>query len=145
MIKAESSTVIDRPTEEVFKYIATGFFENYPNWESAIVELEKTSQDPIGIGTTGRQLMNEGGWKAESTFQITDYEPEQKFSITGMSKPYFKNSYTFEPLDGSTKVTYIFEFSMDGVGRLFEPLIAGSAKKGSKEVVNNLKKLIEIN
>lgn len=145
MIKAELSTVINRSVEEVFKYVAMGFFENYSKWEPTVLELEKTSQDPVGVGTTGRQVMNVNSERrlAESTFRVTNYDPNRKFSVTSTGKPYFKTSYTFEPVDSSTKVTYAFEFGIDGVAKLFEPLIAGSVNKGSQDAVDNLKKLLE--
>jgi hypothetical protein len=144
MIQAEAMTVIQCSLEEAFHYVATGFFDHYPKWEPAVLELEKTSSDPIGLGTTGRQILNFGR-PEESAFQISEFEPNRKFSVTSAGKPYFKNQYTFELLDHNTKLTYSFEFRIDGFGKLIEPLIAGSAKKGTQTVVDNLKKLLEGN
>jgi carbon monoxide dehydrogenase subunit G len=143
MLKAESSILIHRPIEDVFKYIADDFFENFRKWDAAVLKLEKTSPSPVGIDTTGWQVMKGDGWEAETDFRVTDYDPNRKFSITGTGKPYFKNSYTFEPIDDGTKIFYASEFSLDGIAKLFEPLMKGAIKKASQEYVDNLKQLLE--
>ena len=145
MLKAQSSIVINRPVEEVFQYIAQNFFDNYPKWDTAVVELKKTSPDPVELGTKGWQVMDGGGWRAEADFYVNDYEPNRRFSITGNGQTYFKNSYTFEPIGNGTKVIYDFEFGLKNVGRLVEPLMAGAVKKASQETVHNLQHLIEEN
>ena len=144
MIKAESSQVVHCSIENAFSYIAINFFENYSKWNPAIIELEKTSQGAIQFGTTGRQMMDGGGWQAESKFHVTDWESLCRFSITSLSKPYFKTSYFFEPIDSHTKLTYVFEFSAGRIGRLFENFIAGSIHQVSQEIVANLKQQLEI-
>ncbi|MFE4106640.1 SRPBCC family protein [Almyronema epifaneia] len=143
MIKAESKTVINRPIDQVYQYVATNFFENHPKWESTVLHLEKTSPETVGLGTTGKQVRNDGGRRAESTFHVTEYDCDRRFAITSTGKPYFKNSYVFEPTDDGTQLTYQFELKLEGLGKLLEPLIAGSAQQGSQNVVDNLKHLLE--
>lgn len=142
MIQAEATTIIHCSPEKAFEYVAIGFFDHYPKWQSAVAELEKTSPDPVGLETTGRQILD-WGRPEESTFQVTEFAPNHTFTITSTGKPYFKNKYAFEPLDHNTKLIYSFEFRLDGFGKLIEPLIAGSARKGTQSVVDALKKLLE--
>lgn len=142
MIQAEAATVIHCSPEKAFEYVALGFFDHYPKWQSAVKELERTSPNPMGLETTGRQVLD-WGRPEESTFQVTEFEPNRTFTITSTGKPYFKNQYTFEPAGNDTKLIYSFEFRIDGFGRVIEPLIAVSAKKGTQSVVDNLKTLLE--
>ncbi|MGF1521878.1 MAG: SRPBCC family protein [Leptolyngbyaceae cyanobacterium] len=143
MLKAQSSIVIDRSVEEVFRYIAHNFFDNYPKWDASVVDLKKTSPAPMGLGTQGWQIMDGNGWRAENDFYVNDYEPSCRFSITGSGQTYFKNSYALEPVGSSTKLIYDFEFSLQSFGKLFEALMAKAVKKASQETVCNLQKLIE--
>ncbi len=48
MLKIESTTLIDRPVEEVFAVLSN--VENNPKWSSAFLEVNKTSEGPIGVG-----------------------------------------------------------------------------------------------
>ena len=143
MIKANATTMINCTAEEAFNYIANGFFENHPKWEPAVVILEKTSPGPVEVGTTGRQVRNDGGRQSESTFRVTEYAPDRKFSVTSTGQPYFQATYTFEPVETGTQVTFAFNLGMAGFARLFEPLMAGTVKKGSQAIVANLKRLLE--
>ena len=46
MIKIENSTIINRPGDEVFEFLANS--ENNPQWQSGTQEVKKTSEGPIG-------------------------------------------------------------------------------------------------
>jgi len=67
MIKAERTVVIDRPIEEVFAFVTDQ--TNTPRWQAGLVELERTTPGPIGVGTKhkgarvfmGRRLDCAGG------------------------------------------------------------------------------------
>jgi hypothetical protein len=132
MIKTNATTFVNCSAEEAFRYVADGFFENHPKWEPALVKLEKTSQGPIGVGTTGRQMRNDGGRQSESTFRITEFEPNHKFSVTSTGQPDFKATYTFEQVNRGTQLTFAFNLAMPGFAKLFEPLIAGTVKREAK-------------
>ena len=54
MLKIESATVINRPVEEVFSVLSN--LENNPKWSSAFLEVKKTSDGPIAVGTTWRAV-----------------------------------------------------------------------------------------
>ena len=143
MIKASATTLINCSTEEAFRYVANGFFENHPKWEPAVIKLEKTSQGAIGVGTTGRQVRNDGGRQSESTFRIAEFEPNRKFSVVSTGKPGFKATYIFEQVGTGTQLTFAFNLGMTGFAKLFEPMMAGTVKQGSKSIVENLKRLLE--
>ena len=49
MIKAEQTVVIDRPIEEVFAYVTDQ--TNTPYWQAGLVEVQRTTAGPIGVGT----------------------------------------------------------------------------------------------
>jgi uncharacterized protein YndB with AHSA1/START domain len=54
VVRFVNSVDIERPVEDVFAYLAD--FENIPAWNYAIAKTEKTSDGPVGIGTTYRQV-----------------------------------------------------------------------------------------
>jgi predicted FMN-binding regulatory protein PaiB len=60
-----------RAIEDVFAFLAD--FENVPTWNYAIVETKKTSQGPVGVGTTYRQIRSISG-RSEEGFKVTAFE-----------------------------------------------------------------------
>jgi uncharacterized protein YndB with AHSA1/START domain len=50
LIKVEVSTTIDRPVEEVFRFVEDE--TNIPKWDNDLLKATKTSDGPIGPGTT---------------------------------------------------------------------------------------------
>jgi hypothetical protein len=62
---------IRRAIEDVFVFLAD--FENVPTWNYAIVETKKTSQRPVCVGTTYRQIRSISG-RSEEGFKVTAFE-----------------------------------------------------------------------
>jgi uncharacterized protein YndB with AHSA1/START domain len=145
VITAASSILIDRPLDEVFRFVSTDFFRNYPKWSPEVVELEQTSDGPIGVGTTGRQVRLDEGRRFEATFRVTEFEPPRAIAFASTSGPRFRASYRFEPVRERTRVTFTFDLRLEGASRLLNPLVAGLVRKGGRNVVRKLKDLLESN
>ena len=43
MVRVRASEIINRPSADVFRFVATDHFENHPKWDPSIVEIEQTS------------------------------------------------------------------------------------------------------
>ena len=54
MIQVEVSVAIKRPPEEVFLFLANT--ENETKWQPGLIESKFTSAEPMGLGTTGRDV-----------------------------------------------------------------------------------------
>ena len=67
MIRAQATTIIARPVSEVFQFVATDFFANYPRWSPEVVKLRPTSPSPIRVGSTGWQVRIDYGRRTELT------------------------------------------------------------------------------
>ena len=80
-VEGKYSLNIRRPVEEVFAFMATGFFENRPKWLPQAVESEQTSVGEMQVGTTGRQLYKskEEGL-VETNYIVREYEPPTRFA-----------------------------------------------------------------
>ena len=96
MLKIESATVINRPVEEVFSVLSN--LENNPKWSSAFLEVKKTSDGPIAVGTTWRAVQKAFGQGLESEVEVTEYEPNRKWTQVTKSGPISGEVLvTFEP------------------------------------------------
>ena len=142
MINVEVSFVIDRPIEEVFAFL--GDLENNMKWRPGQVESTKTSPGPIGVGTTYRMINNALGLRLEGEAEVTEYEPNRKFTSIGKSgfMPIVAQRI-FEPIEGGTRVTFIATAEPRGFIELAEPLLARRAKAQLRADAANVKRLLE--
>jgi uncharacterized protein YndB with AHSA1/START domain len=143
MINVEASTVIDRPVEVVFAFVAD--LENNPKWETNFVEVKRVSPEPLGVGTVYRCLLRVPGQRVTSRVEITEFNPNQRISFRGdrptSAKPV--GSITFEPQGNGTRVTTLPRPEMRGVFKLLEPMMAGYIKRSNEKHLHNLKTLLE--
>jgi hypothetical protein len=80
MFKQTLELTLDVRPAEVFRHIALEFFDNHPRWDPDIVELTKTSEGAVGLGTTGREVRDVRGRRFVTDFRITVFRPDEAFS-----------------------------------------------------------------
>ena len=142
MLKIESSIVINRPVEEVFAVVSN--LENNPRWSSAFLEVQKTSEGPIGVGTTWRATQKALGQRLESEVEVTEYEPNRKFAQVSKSGPIPAKIWgNYEPVEGGTRVSIVLEAEVGGFFKLAEPLVKSMLKRSIEADFANLKDLME--
>ncbi len=142
MVRVETSVVIKRPVEEVFK-----FMENPANdlrWQAGILESEQISEGPIGVGTTMRSASTFLGQRLESTVEVTEHEPNKKIAIKSLSGTIpIEASYTFEAVEEGTKIVLRGQGDVGGVFKLAEPLVARAAQRQFEGNLATLKDILE--
>ena len=144
MARAEVSTTIKRPVEDVFAVVSNP--ESAPKWSSASLESTKTSVGPIGVGTTTRAVSKFLGRRIESELEMTEFEPNRRFVSRSKSGPFpIQATVTVEPIDAGTRVNATIEAEPGGFFKLAEPLIVSIAKRQFQSDFDNLKDLMEAN
>jgi uncharacterized protein YndB with AHSA1/START domain len=142
MAKLEAGITINRPVEEVFAFTSNP--ENEPLWRPELLKLEKTSEGPIGVGTTFREVMQFLGRRIENTGEITKYEPNNMIAMKSTSGPLaFELTGTYQPVEDGTELTFEVEAEVGGFFRLAEPLVARMGKRQMETQLANIKDLLE--
>lgn len=142
MAMLETSTVINRPVEEVFAFVSNP--ENYPQWFSGSREVQITSAGPIGVGTTFRTVVSFLGRRIEGEIEFIEYEPNCSFAEKTNSGPFpVANRVTFERVEGGTRVTSTQVAEPGGFFKLAEPLLVRMIKRQYEADFANLKDLME--
>jgi uncharacterized protein YndB with AHSA1/START domain len=143
MVRAQAHTLIAIPPDAVFRFVAMGFFENYPRWSPQVVELSAITPGPIRVGTVGRQVRVDRGRRTEARFRVTELVPPRRIAFRGNPPP-FHVLYEFEPARNQTRLTFTFELTRLGLlQRPFERLIRVAVREGAEQVVENLRRLLE--
>jgi len=82
---AENSVVVNRPSQEVFGFLADG--ERSPEWRSGVVEIKKVSGE--GVGTIYRQrVKGPGGRPVAADYRITEYQPYTRWRSRRSRAPF---------------------------------------------------------
>lgn len=144
MATAEVSTTIKRPVGDVFAVVSDP--ESSPKWSSSALESTKTSEGPIGVGTTSRSVSKFLGRRIDTEMEVTEFEPNRRFTVRGTSGPFpLQATVTFEGSDGETRVDAIIEAEPGGFFKVAEPLIVSIAKRQFQSDFDNLRDLMEAN
>jgi uncharacterized membrane protein len=142
MLKIETSTIINRPVEDVFAVVSN--LENDPKLSSMSLEVKKTSEGPIGVGTIWRVVQKFLGRRIESEVEVTEYEPNRKIAQKSITGPIPSAVIvTFEPIEGGTRVSFALEMEVGGFFKLAEPLVKSMAKRSIESDNANLKDMME--
>ncbi len=137
---------IDRATDDVYRFIGIGFFQNYPRWSPEVIQLESLTDGPVRLGTIARQVRVDQGHRTESKFRVNVFEPNKKLCFSGVSDPY-RCTYEVADLNSgkSTRLSFTFELlEIQLFMRPFEKLIRAVVQDGADRTVRNIKRLVEI-
>ena len=142
MTRFEQSVVINRPSEQVFDFLANPL--NDPQWSSASVEMRKTSGGPVGVGATFRQVGRFLGRRLEFALEVTAYEPNRKFGMKVTAGPIkFAGIRVLETVPDGTRVTFKGGGQSSGFFRIADPLLARAAERQLTADLAALKAVLE--
>lgn len=142
MIRIEHSVVINRPIEEVFAFVTD--IDKMSQWALELREAKKTSEGPVGVGTTFSGVVQLLGRRMENNHEVTEYEPNRKYSFKTTSGPVpMEAESTFESVAGGTRVTILAEAEPGGFFKLAEPIFARTAQRQYETNLATLKDLLE--
>jgi hypothetical protein len=145
MAKKFGATVtVDRPVEEVFAFLADG--ENDKEFSPRIVEIEKTTDGPPGVGTVYASTAKDGGVKAKHEFELTAFEPSSKIrwkELTSSPVSVPEGGYDMAAAGAGTELSFFNLLEGHGFGKLILPVAIRSARKGADEFVASIKRAIE--
>jgi quercetin dioxygenase-like cupin family protein len=138
---AQASVWIDRSVQEVFGYIQN--YNNDAQWRN-VVSMRQVPSGETGVGTVTSEEIDFLGQRYVTVATITRFEPnkslvweatESAFPIAGWR--------VVEPENGGTRFTEVVTAQMEGVGRLFAPIMVRALRKQMQTEVAALKRLLE--
>lgn len=136
---------IKRPIDEVYKYVVD--VENCPAWRTGCVEGKRFSQGPIGVGTTELYQTKAMGRTFGIRMEVTEYELNRRYSWKATSGSPFpmRGEFTFEAIEGGTRLAESVEITLAGFWKLVQPIVVEMFRREAKNDFSNLRKLLETN
>jgi uncharacterized membrane protein len=142
MKKVEAGITIKRPVEQVFAFISNA--ENNPKWATGAIEVTKVTEGMVGVGTVWRPVATFLGKRIEGEGHVIEYEPNRRYTVRS-EKPFpFELHYTFEGIEGGTRVNLTREADPGGFFKLAEPLLMKTVKNQIETDLANLKNVLEM-
>ena len=141
-MELKRSVDIGRPAEDVFAYLMD--VKNNIQWEKSVVEMEYTSEGPVGVGSTGRRVEKMMSTD-ESDWEITEYEENKRVAMK-FESPKFRGNVGFdlEPTDAGTRLVFRMRGEVKGmVSKLLMPLFMPMVRRQVRGNFDTLKGILE--
>ncbi len=142
MIDVEVTTTIERPVGQVFAFVQDE--NNIPKWDPDLLKVAKTSQGPIGKGSTFHLDIKPFMGETQGSGEVVAYEPDRRIElqfVMGKLKPHV--FHLFEPAGSGTRFTRRVVMQPSGFMRLMTPLMRSMMRKKNVQYLATLKRLLE--
>ncbi len=138
----QETVVIKCPANQVFAYVLDA--KSWPKWHLSMLEASQTSSEKMGIGTTCGGINKVMGRRMPWTSKITEYEQGKKYQETIVSgSTVIAEHLTFDPIEGGTKFTQVYDMKVGGFLKLLAPMVVSSMRKEMKTNLTKLKDNLE--
>jgi len=138
MRRVEAGITIAAPPEAVFAFVAD--LANLPRWQSGITSAERTSPDPVGVGSTARVVRDMAGQSLTVDLTITEFEPGRRLALaSAASGVSVTATLEMEPNDDATVVRSGIEIKAGSV--FMAPLEGVIANAAGGELASGLERL----
>jgi uncharacterized membrane protein len=135
MPRAEHTAVIQRPSKDVFAFLADA--ENDPKWRPGVLDISRVSGE--GVGARYRQgVKGPLGRRVAADIEITELMPNELIAFRAVEGPVRPaGRYELAPADGGTRVRFVLEAGVGGIKKLMAPMV----QKQMQREVENLDRL----
>ena len=142
MVKIQGSTVIARPVEEVFDFVADE--RNERKYNPNLVWVEKVTPGPISEGTRWAAMVESRGRQLDMDLEVTEYaRPSRLGSTTSMPTAEISGAVTFLPDVDGTRLGWSWDLQPLGWARLMGPVLARVGGRHEQKLWADLKRYLE--
>ncbi|MGH9224057.1 MAG: SRPBCC family protein [Acidimicrobiales bacterium] len=145
MIRHGDFTVtIDRPIEAVFEFLADG--ENDKRFSRRIIEINKTTDGPVGVGTVYRSKARDLGRTATHDIEITAFERPTLIrwrELTTGPVVIADGGNALRDVGGMTALTFHGDLQGRGLGNLILAFASSRVRSGFPRFAQSIKETIE--
>ena len=137
-----ATTVINRPVADVFDYVME--VPHDTEWRTGVVEAAFTSDEPIGVGTTGFDRIEANGREMVATWTVFEHKPGTLARWTLDSGPIEgTGGYICTPHRAGTSFTLEAMVKPTGWYRMLGPVFGLIGRRQNRADVQKLKEALE--
>jgi carbon monoxide dehydrogenase subunit G len=140
-MRVEASITVKRPIGEVFA--AMSDWANSSTWISGTQSVTKTSDGPIGVGTTWHTVGKAVGRTLDAVVTVTEFEPDRRCAWA-IDKPFkATTAFTFESVEGGTRVDQTTDGELGSFFRLAQPVMLPMMKRQLQNDLETFRDLMD--
>ncbi len=134
-----TTTVINRPIDEVFDYLTD--LDNAPSWSVDLVEVHYDGA--LREGATGVDVRRLGGKLVEMPWTVTAFA-RPRTVVLAYTRPLAATAtFLLESAEGGTRLTCRTQLAPRGAWRLLAPVIAREARRTDATQFAHVKRILE--
>ena len=141
MLKFSADLKVNRPVDKVFAWLTNP--DNQGKFDKSSLKMEALTPGPWRTGTQFRELRDLGRRKTEVLSEIAELIPNRRFIIRSNTGPGWLGTWDLEPEGAKTRLHWTGQLTMNGFGRLLEPLIGRQMRAQIDRQFASLPHLIE--
>lgn len=139
MVSETASVRIERPAEQVWDYFTD--VANDPEWNPSAIKARKTSEGPLGVGSTFHVVRKMSG---PMKLEYTEYSRPLRWTLRGVGRGMsFTYSADLSPSAGATELTSNMNLEPKGALRLLTPILRSVTAKQLSQTHAALKRRLE--
>lgn len=145
MIVYQSIRQVNRSAEVTFDVIGTHVYDNHPRWESEVLEIQRITPDPVGVGSRAVMVRRDFGRRTEVEYEVTEFEPGRRIAFHHPAAALdFNISFDVGPIDsGSCTVQVDVRAQPQGWTRILEPVMRRAMPKQGDRIASAMAEVIE--
>ena len=138
-IQADGGTTITRPIEEVIDYLSDP--RNEPDWLPGATAVDKTSEGPVGLGST---FVGHYARAGRVALELVEFERPHRVTFRAHSKLVdFDDAVELTETDGRTLLQARMHATPRSVMRVLEPLMARTLRRQFAANWDHLRRAME--
>jgi uncharacterized membrane protein len=142
MLKVDHEITVNRPAAEVFAYLTN--IDTLPEWQASVVAARKETPGPVAAGTRFVESRRWLGHSVESTIEVTEHKPAERFTLRVISGPVtFRVTHSLDEQNGATRMRIQGEGEPHGLARMAGGLMARRARQEFETDFGRFKSLLE--
>jgi uncharacterized membrane protein len=141
MPSAERTVTINRPVDEVFRFVSDG--RNAKHWRSGVLDVDLVSGSGVGARYS-QGVRGPGGRRIAADYEITEFIPNEKIAFAATAGPVRPTgSFTFEGMGTGTILTFRLDAELGGLQKLLMGGMVQSTMNAEMGALDQIKDLLE--